>query len=422
MDKLIIRGQKRLKGEVTISGAKNAALGVLPAALLLSDVCTIENVPDILDISILKGIMESLGARFENIDRNTIKIDTRKVNSYMATNSDMHRLRGSYYLMGALLGRFKRAVVTFPGGCNLGVRPIDQHIKGFESLGAKVEIEHGYIKLTANKLIGSSIYLDVVSVGATINIMMAAVKAEGLTTIENAAKEPHIVDIANFLNAMGADIKGAGTDIIRVRGVKSLRGNVVHSIIPDQIEAGTFMIAAAATKGDVLVKNVIPKHMESLTAKLIEMNVRVEEFDDSIRINVKDRLSKVNIKTLPYPGFPTDLQPPAAILLLRAEGISTITEGIFENRFQYIEELKRMGANIRVEGRMAVIEGGSKLSGAPIKALDLRAGAACVIAALIAEGETELSNVHYLDRGYENIVEKFSKLGADIKRISDNQS
>lgn len=422
MDKLIIRGKKRLKGEVTISGAKNAALGVLPAALLLSDVCTIENVPDILDISILKGIMESLGARFENIDRNTIKIDTRKVNSYMATNPDMHRLRGSYYLMGALLGRFKRAVVTFPGGCNLGVRPIDQHIKGFESLGAKVEIEHGYIKLTSNKLIGSSIYLDVVSVGATINIMMAAVKAEGLTTIENAAKEPHIVDIANFLNAMGADIKGAGTDIIRIRGVKSLRGNVVHSIIPDQIEAGTFMIAAAATKGDVLVKNVIPKHMESLTAKLIEMNVRVEEFDDSIRIYVKDRLSKVNIKTLPYPGFPTDLQPPAAILLLRAEGISTITEGIFENRFQYIEELKRMGANIRVEGRMAVIEGGSKLSGAPIKALDLRAGAACVIAALIAEGETELSNVHYLDRGYENIVEKFSKLGADIKRISDNQS
>ncbi len=422
MDKLIIRGQKRLKGEVTISGAKNAALGVLPAALLLSDVCTIENVPDILDISILKGIMESIGARFENIDKNTIKIDTRKVNSYMATTSDMHRLRGSYYLMGALLGRFKRAVVTFPGGCNLGVRPIDQHIKGFESLGAKVEIEHGYIKLTANKLIGASIYLDVVSVGATINIMLAAVKAEGLTTIENAAKEPHIVDIANFLNAMGADIKGAGTDIIRIRGVKSLNGNVVHSIIPDQIEAGTFMIAAAATKGDVLIKNVIPKHMESLTAKLIEMNVRVEEFDDSIRIYVKDRLSKVNIQTLAYPGFPTDVQPPAAILLLRAEGISTITEGIFENRFQYIEELKRMGANIRVEGRMAVVEGGSKLSGAPIKALDLRAGAACVIAALIAEGETELSNVHYLDRGYENIVEKFGKLGADIRRISDNQS
>jgi UDP-N-acetylglucosamine 1-carboxyvinyltransferase len=422
VDKLIIRGQKRLKGEVSISGAKNAALGVLPAALLLSDVCTIENVPDILDVTILKGIMESLGTRFEKIDRNTLRIDTRKVNSYMATTSDMHRLRGSYYLMGALLGRFKRAIVTFPGGCNLGVRPIDQHIKGFESLGARVEIEHGYIKLSANKLVGSSIYLDVVSVGATINIMLAATRAEGLTTIENAAKEPHIVDIANFLNAMGADIKGAGTDIIRIRGVKSLKGNVIHNIIPDQIEAGTFMIAAAATRGDVLVKNVIPKHMESLTAKLLEMNVRVEEFDDSIRVYVKDKLSKVNIKTLPYPGFPTDLQPPVAILLLRADGISTITEGIFENRFQYIEELKRMGANIRVEGRMAVVEGGSKLSGAPIKALDLRAGAACVIAALIAEGETELSNVHYLDRGYENIVEKFSKLGADIRRMSDNQS
>jgi len=421
VDKLIIRGQKRLKGEVTISGAKNAALGILPAALLLSDVCTIENVPDILDIAILRRIMGSLGAKFENIDRNTIRIDTRNVNSYMATTPDMHKLRGSYYLMGALLGRFKRAVVTFPGGCNLGVRPIDQHIKGFEALGAKVEIEHGLIKLSANKLVGASIYLDVVSVGATINIMLAAVKAEGLTTIENAAKEPHIVDIANFLNAMGADIKGAGTDIIRIRGVKSLKGNVVHSIIPDQIEAGTFMIAAAATRGDVLVKNVIPKHMESLTAKLIEMNVKVEEFDDSIRIYVKDKLSKVNIKTLPYPGFPTDLQPPAAILLLQAEGISTITESIFENRFQYIEELKRMGANIRVEGRMAVIEGRSKLSGAPIKALDLRAGAACVIAALVAEGETELTNVHYLDRGYENFVEKLSKLGADIKRISDNK-
>lgn len=420
MDKLIIHGQKKLKGEVTISGAKNAALGVLPAALLLDDVCTIENIPDILDIKILKRIMESLGARFEEIDANTLKIDTRNVNSYQATTEDMHKLRGSYYLMGALLGRFKKAVVTFPGGCNFGVRPIDQHIKGFESLGAKVEIEHGLIKLSASKLVGASIYLDVVSVGATINIMMAAVKAEGVTTIENAAKEPHIVDIANFLNALGADIKGAGTDIIRIRGVKKLKGNVVHSIIPDQIEAGTFMIAAAATKGDVLVKNVIPKHMESLTAKLIEMNVKVEEFDDSIRIVAKDRLNKVNIKTLPYPGFPTDLQPPAAALLLRADGISTITEGIFDNRFQYIEELKRMGAKIRVEGRMAVIEGGHKLTGAPIKALDLRGGAACVIAGLMAEGETEVYNIHYIDRGYERMVEKLQKLGADIKRVSDS--
>ena len=313
-----------------------------------------------------------------------------------------------------------KAIVTFPGGCNLGVRPIDQHIKGFEALGAKVEIQHGYIKLTANKLVGASIYLDVVSVGATINIMLAAVRAEGLTIIENAAKEPHIVDIANFLNAMGADIKGAGTDVIRIRGVKELKCNVVHSIIPDQIEAGTFMIAAAATEGDVLVKNVIPKHMESLTAKLMEMNVKVEEFDDSIRIIGRDNLKNVNIKTLPYPGFPTDLQPPAAILLLKAEGISTITEGIFENRFQYIEELRRMGAKIRVEGRMAVIEGGHKLTGAPIKALDLRAGAACVIAGLIAEGETEVFNVHYIDRGYENMVEKFQSLGADIRRISSN--
>ncbi|MGI6049826.1 MAG: UDP-N-acetylglucosamine 1-carboxyvinyltransferase [Acetivibrionales bacterium] len=419
MDKLIIRGQKRLKGEVTVSGAKNAALGVLPAALLLDDVCTIENVPDILDIKILKGIMESLGAGFEYIDKNTIRIDTSNVNSFIATCPDMHKLRGSYYLMGALLGRFKKAVVSFPGGCNLGVRPIDQHIKGFESLGAKVEIEHGLVKLSANKLVGTSIYLDVVSVGATINIMLAAIRAEGITTIENAAKEPHIVDIANFLNAMGANVKGAGTDIIRIRGVKNLRGDIVHSIIPDQIEAGTYMIAAAATRGDVLVKNVIPKHMESLTAKLLEMNVKVEEYDDSIRISAKDRLNKVNIKTLPYPGFPTDLQPPAAVLLLRADGTSTITEGIFENRFQYIEELKRMGASIRVEGRMAIIEGSSKLTGAPIKALDLRAGAACVIAGLIAEGETEISNVHYIDRGYENMVEKFQSLGAVITRTSD---
>lgn len=418
MDKLIIRGQKRLKGEVTVSGAKNAALGVLPAALLLSDVCTIENVPDILDISILKTIMESLGATFETIDKNTLKIDTTKANSCIATTEEMHRIRGSYYLMGALLGRFKKAVVTFPGGCNFGVRPIDQHIKGFESLGAKVEIEHGHIKLSANKLVGASIYLDVVSVGATINIMMAAVFAEGLTTIENAAKEPHIVDIANFLNAIGADIKGAGTDIIRIRGVKELKGNIVHSIIPDQIEAGTYMIAAAATRGDVLVKNVIPKHMESLSAKLIEMNVKVEEFDDSIRVSGRDQLNKVNIKTLPYPGFPTDLQPPAAVLLLRADGISTITEGIFDSRFQYIEELKRMGAKIRVEGRMAVIEGGSKITGAPIKALDLRAGAACVIAGLISEGDTEITNVHYIDRGYEYMVEKFKALGADIRRVT----
>lgn len=421
MDKLLIRGPKRLKGEVTVSGAKNAALGVLPAALLLSDVCTIENIPNILDIAILRRIMESLGTRFIDIDANTLRVDPTNVSSYVATSEDMHLFRGSYYLMGALLGRFRKAVVTFPGGCNFGVRPIDQHIKGFEALGAKVEIEHGHIKLSASKLTGANIYLDVVSVGATVNIMLAAVKAEGVTTIENAAKEPHIVDIANFLNAMGADIKGAGTDIIRIRGVKELKGNAVHSIIPDQIEAGTYMIAAAATKGDVLVKNVIPKHMESLSAKLIEMNVKVEEYDDSIRVWGKDRLNRVNIKTLPYPGFPTDLQPIMSVLLLRADGISTITESIFDNRFQYIEELRRMGAKVRVEGRMAVIEGGHKLTGAPIKALDLRAGAACVLAGCIADGVTEISNVHYIDRGYERMVEKLTSLGADIKRISDNE-
>lgn len=420
MDKLLIRGQRRLKGEVTISGAKNAALGILPAALLLSDVCTVENIPNILDIAILRRIMESLGARFIDIDENTLRVDATNVSSYTATGEDMHRFRGSYYLMGALLGRFKKAVVTFPGGCNFGSRPIDQHIKGFEALGAKVEIEHGHIKLTANKLTGANIYLDVVSVGATVNIMLAAVKAEGITTIENAAKEPHIVDIANFLNAMGADIKGAGTDIIRIRGVRELKGNVVHCIIPDMIEAGTYMIAAAATRGDVLVKNVIPKHMESLSAKLVEMNVKIQEYDDSIRVWAKDRLTRANIKTLPYPGFPTDLQPPAAVLLLRADGISTITESIFDNRFQYIDELKRMGAKARVEGRMAVIEGGSKLTGAPVKALDLRAGAACVLAGCVAEGITEVSNVSYIDRGYERMVEKLNSLGADIRRVSDS--
>lgn len=420
MDKLLIRGQRRLKGEVTISGAKNAALGILPAALLLSDVCTVENIPNILDIAILRRIMESLGARFIDIDENTLRVDATNVSSYTATGEDMHRFRGSYYLMGALLGRFKKAVVTFPGGCNFGSRPIDQHIKGFEALGAKVEIQHGHIKLTANKLTGANIYLDVVSVGATVNIMLAAVKAEGITTIENAAKEPHIVDIANFLNAMGADIKGAGTDIIRIRGVRELKGNVVHCIIPDMIEAGTYMIAAAATRGDVLVKNVIPKHMESLSAKLVEMNVKIQEYDDSIRVWAKDRLTRANIKTLPYPGFPTDLQPPAAVLLLQANGISTITESIFDNRFQYIDELKRMGAKARVEGRMAVIEGGSKLTGAPVKALDLRAGAACVLAGCVAEGITEVSNVSYIDRGYERMVEKLNSLGADIRRVSDS--
>ena len=418
MEKLVIRGQKRLKGEVTISGAKNAAVAILPAAILSDGNCTIENIPDILDITILEKIMTQLGAKIKKLNDFSLEIDASGINSYTATDNQLGRLRASYYLMGALLGRFKKAVVSFPGGCDFGVRPIDQHIKGFEALGAKVEIEHGKVIINANKLVGTSIYLDVVSVGATINIMLAAVKAEGTTTIENAAKEPHIVDLANFLNAMGADIKGAGTDIIKIKGVKVLKGGHTYTIIPDQIEAGTFMIAAAATRGDVLVKNIIPKHMESLTAKLQEMNARIEEFDDSVKEYCKDKIHQVNIKTLPYPGFPTDLQPPITVLLCRAEGTSTITEGVWDNRFQYVDELKRMGAKIKVEGRMAVIEGISKLSGAPIKALDLRAGAAMVIAGLMARGETTISNIEYIDRGYERLDEKLKALGADIERIT----
>jgi len=418
LEKLVINGQKRLKGEVNVSGAKNAAVAILPATILSDGDCIIENIPDILDVSILKNILTDLGAKIKKINDSSIQIDTSNINSFTATNKKIGKLRASYYLMGALLGRFNKAVVTFPGGCDFGVRPIDQHIKGFEALGAKVEIEHGKIILSAQKLVGAPVYLDVVSVGATINIMLAAVKAEGVTTIENAAKEPHIVDLANFLNAMGADIKGAGTDVIKIRGRKHLKGGHTYTIIPDQIEAGTFMIAAAATKGDVLVKNIIPKHMESLTAKLQEMNVKVDVYDDSIRVYCKDKIQKVNIKTLPYPGFPTDLQPPVTSLLCRAEGTSTITEGVWDNRFQYVDELKRMGAKIKVEGRMAVIEGPVRLTGAPVRAMDLRAGAAMVIAGLMARGETVISNIDYIDRGYEKLEEKLRSLGADIERIS----
>ena len=422
LEKLIIQGQRTLRGEVTVSGAKNAALGVLPAALLVSDVCIIENVPDILDITRMKAIMSSLGVTFETVGPDTLRVDTRQVVDCQATGDDMNRLRASYYLMGALLGRCGEAVVMFPGGCDFGNRPIDQHFKGLEALGATTVIDHGRIHLKADRLVGASIYLDVVSVGATINIMLAAVKAEGTTTIENAAKEPHIVDIANFLNALGADIKGAGTDIIKIRGVLELKGGVTHSIIPDQIEVGTFMIAAAATGGDVTIHNVIPKHMESLSAKLLEMNVSVVEGDECIRVLVNGPLTRANIKTLPYPGFPTDLQPPMAVLLTQAAGVSTITEGIYENRFKYIEELSRMGASISVNGNTAMIEGGKPLSGCPIRALDLRAGAACVLAGLVAEGRTEVGNVSYIDRGYENLVEKLTQLGASIHRETDSAS
>ncbi len=419
MEKLIIRGQRSLRGEVTISGAKNSSVAILPAALLLDGSCRVENVPEIKDISILIDIMEQLGAKIHYEDKDTLIINSQELTSFEASYDLVNHLRASYYLMGALLGKFKRAEVAFPGGCNFGVRPIDQHIKGFEALGANVELEHGIVKIKANKLVGTRIYLDVVSVGATINIMLAAVKAEGITIIENSAKEPHVVDVANFLNAMGADIKGAGTDVIKIKGVKNLGGGATHSIIPDQIEAGTYMIAAAATGGDVIVKNVIPIHMESLSAKLKEMNVNVEEFDDSLRVSVSDNLQKVNIKTLPYPGFPTDLHPQATVLLCRAQGTSTMTEGVWDLRFQYVDELKRMGANIKVEGRIAVVEGGTPLSGAPVKATDLRAGAAVVIAGLIADGETEIHNVHLIDRGYENLESKLISLGADITRVRE---
>ena len=408
-----------MHGDVYISGAKNAAVAIIPAALLVDGVCRIENVPDISDVKLLEVIIKELGAEITYEGKNTIIIDSRNLNSYTASYEMVKSMRASYYLIGALLGRFKKAEVPFPGGCHFGFRPIDQHIKGFEALGAKVEVEHGIVYASAQELTGSQIYLDVVSVGATINLMLAAVKAKGVTTIENAAKEPHVVDTANFLNAMGANIKGAGTDVIKIKGVDELKGGATYSIIPDQIEAGTFMIAAAATQGDVTVRNIIPKHMESLTAKLIEMNVKVIENGEWIRVIGGDKINKVNIKTLPYPGFPTDLQPQTAVLLCKSEGTSTITEGVWDSRFQYIDELKRMGAKIKVEGRIAVIEGPTRLTGAPIRAMDLRAGAALVIAGLTAKGKTELYNIQYIDRGYENLVDKLKKLGADITRVDD---
>ena len=416
MEKLIITGGKPLRGEVSISGAKNSAVAILPASILVDGPCRIENVPDISDVKALADILKELGADITFEDNEVLNIKTQNLKSNIATYDMVKRLRASYYLMGALLGKFKKAEVSMPGGCDFGFRPIDQHIKGFEALGAKVEIDRGIVKLEAEKLKGCQIYLDVVSVGATINIMLAAVKAEGITSIENASKEPHVVDVANFLNAMGANIKGAGTDVIKIKGVSSLAGGATHSVIPDMIEAGTFMIAAAATKGDVTIRNIIPKHVESLSAKLVEMNVRIDEGGDYMRVVGTDRVDKVNIKTLPYPGFPTDLHPPVAVLLCRGNGTSTITEGIWDNRFQYVDELKRMGAKIKVEGRMAVIEGVPRLSGAPVRATDLRAGAAMVIAGLVAEGVTEVYNVEYIDRGYENLETKLKGLGADISR------
>ena len=419
MEKLVINGQRPLRGEVVVSGAKNDAVAVIPAALLIDGPCRIENVPRISDVKVIIEILAQMGAYIEYEDENTIIIDTSDVKSHVVNSTELVKsMRASYYLLGALLGRFNRAEVSFPGGCDFGFRPVDQHIKGFEALGAGIEIVHGVIKAEAEKLVGSQIYLDVVSVGATINIMMAAVRAQGVTVIENPAKEPHIVDVANFLNAAGANIKGAGTDVIKIKGVDRLKGGITHAIIPDQIEAGTFMTAAAATMGDVVVRNVIPKHMESLSAKLIEMNIKVQEGEDWIRVTGNRKINRANIKTLPYPGFVTDWHPPVTVLLCLAEGTSIITDSIWE-RFQYVDELKRMGARIKVEGRMAVIEGVTRLSGAQIRACDLRAGAAMVVAGLIAEGRTEINDIKYIDRGYENFEGKFRNLGADIERITE---
>ncbi|MBQ7045222.1 MAG: UDP-N-acetylglucosamine 1-carboxyvinyltransferase [Clostridia bacterium] len=417
MEIISVNGGKQLNGSVTISGAKNAAVAVLPAVVLSDGICRIENLPDISDVSKVLKVLKELGASVKLINKSTVEIDPRPINSYVVSKEMAEGMRASSYFMGALLGRFSRAVVAPPGGCDFGVRPIDQHIKGFEALGADVTFDNGMVNISSTELNGSSVYLDVVSVGATINIMLAAVKVRGLTVIENAAREPHIVDLANFLNSMGANIMGAGTNVIKIRGTSRLEG-VTYSIIPDQIEAGTYMVAAAATKGDVLIKNVTPKHLESIIAKLVEAGVEVTEYDEAVRVKMSTRPKKCNVKTLPHPGFPTDMQPQFAAFLALAQGTSIVTEGVWDNRFRYVDQLTMMGANIQVDGKVAVISGVSSLSAAPVKANDLRAGAAMIIAGLVANGVTEIDNIEYIERGYENIVEKLTNLGADIKRVT----
>ena len=419
MEKLVITGKTPLKGEVTISGAKNAAIAILPATLLIDGVCTIENLPNISDVKKYCEILEELGAKITWNTPNEITIDTRNIDKTDASEELTSKFRASYYIIGSMLGRKGRVSVGMPGGCKLGARPIDQHIKGFEALGANVDVGQGKIIASANKLVGNSIYMDVVSVGATINVMLSAVLAEGTTVIDNAAKEPHVVDVANFLNTMGADIRGAGTDVIKVNGVKRLPGNSTYSIVPDQIEAGTFMIAAVASKGDILIKNCITKHLEPLTAKIIEIGGHVEDNGDEIRVWADERPSKAIIKTQPYPGFPTDLQPQMGVALAVANGTSRIIENIFESRFQYTEELNKMGANITAQGKTAFFEGVEKLYGSRVYSSDLRAGAALVIAGIIAEGKTEIYNIEHIDRGYENIEEKFRNLGAKIERVKE---
>ena len=417
METLIINGGGALRGSVEINGAKNAAVAILPAAVLASKgKCIIDNIPDIEDVHCLERILLDLGCNVKKTSKNVLEIDATDINTVNACTEDVRRMRASYYFIGSLLARFGKAKVELPGGCPIGVRPIDQHIKGFEALGANVTIEHGAVLVEAESLKAANIFFDVVSVGATINVMIAATMAEGTTVLENVAKEPHVVDVANFLNSMGADIKGAGTDVIRIKGVNELVG-CNYSVIPDQIEAGTFMIAAAATKGDVTITNIIPKHLESISAKLIEMGAIVEEGDDSVRVTVDNELRGVNLKTAPYPGFPTDVQQPMSVLLSITKGRSLVTESIWENRHKHTDELKKMGAMIKVEGRTAIIDGVEKLEGANVIATDLRAGAAMVIAGLIANGETEIVDIEHIDRGYPHIEEKFRSLGADIRRV-----
>lgn len=418
MEQYIIKGGLPLVGEVEIGGAKNAALAIIAAAIMTDETVMIENLPDVRDINVLLEAMQEIGAEVDRLDRHTAKISGGKISARDVDSEFIKKIRASYYLIGALLGKYKEASVPLPGGCNIGSRPIDQHIKGFEALGATVDIEGGYIKARAEHLHGAHIYLDMESVGATINIMMAASMAEGNTVIENVAKEPHVVDVANFLNSMGANIKGAGTDVIRIRGVKSLH-RTEYSIIPDQIEAGTFMFAAAATCGDVLVKNIIPKHMEGASAKLMEMGCIVEEYDDAIRVIGRKPLKPTRVKTAPYPGFPTDMQPQIAVTLALADGTSMVTESIFENRFKYVDELARMGATIKVEGNRAVVMGVEKYTGARVSAPDLRAGAALVIAGLAAEGITIIDDIQYVQRGYERFEEKMQGLGAKMERVDN---
>ena len=416
MEQYVIKGGNPLVGEVEIGGAKNAALAILAAAVMTDDTVLIENMPDVRDTNVMLQAMESIGVRVERVDRHTVKITAKNVNGHVIEDDFIKKIRASYYLIGALLGKYKKAEVSLPGGCNIGSRPIDQHLKGFRALGATVDIAHGMIIAQAEQLNGNHIYMDMVSVGATINVMMAAVMAQGVTIIENAAKEPHVVDVANFLNSMGANIKGAGTDVIRVKGVESLHGTE-YAIIPDQIEAGTFMFAAAITKGDVTVKNVIPKHLESISAKLLEIGCEIEESDDAVRVVAAKPLTHTHVKTLPYPGFPTDMQPQITVALALSSGTSIVTESIFENRFKYVDELTRMGANIKVEGNTAIISGVNKYTGASITAPDLRAGAALVLAGLAAEGFSSVDDIRYIERGYEDFEIKLRSLGAQIEKV-----